>query len=214
MDAINKLSPSVAIIDYGMGNLKSVERAFLEAGASVQLAETPSQACTASALIFPGQGAIVDTMRRLKLAGWDGFIRDWISADRPFFGICLGLQALFDFSEEGNTRGLGILEGTVRRFEAAQDANIKIPHMGWNTAAFTGGTHLLNGIDPDSEYFYFVHSYYVIPEDPAIVWSKTAYGDTEFCSAIHRGNLVATQFHPEKSQKAGLQLYKNFITTL
>ncbi len=168
-----------------------------------------------SALVFPGQGAITDTMRLLKARGWDSYIRNWIAADRPFFGICLGLQALFDSSEEGNTKGLGIFSGSVKRFQFPKDAGLKIPHMGWNQARLKKPADpLAGGLDPDSEQFYFVHSYYVLPESEELIWATTVYGELEFCSAIRKGNLVATQFHPEKSQNKGLRLYRNFVVGL
>lgn len=206
--------PELAIIDYGMGNLRSVERALMEAGGAVRLVDAPEAVGAAKALVFPGQGAIVDTMRRLRETGWDAFIRDWISRDQPFFGICLGLQALFDHSEEGGTEGLGIFRGSVRRFSFPLRSGIKIPHMGWNTVGFSDGGALLEGLSPSSEHYYFVHSYYVLPEDEDLVWGRTEYGGVSFCSAIRSGRLVATQFHPEKSQQAGLKLYRNFVGAL
>lgn len=206
--------PRIAIIDYGMGNLKSVERAFQAAGALVDVVEEPSGVGSADALVFPGQGAIVDTMTRLKASGWDVLIKDWIAKDRPFFGICLGLQALFSHSEEGQTEGLGIFSGKVKRFLFEGSSAIKIPHMGWNEVKFTGVDALQKGLRSPAEYFYFVHSYYVIPDDLRLVWGETEYGRKSFCSAIRIGRLVATQFHPEKSQEAGLQLYQNFVQTL
>jgi glutamine amidotransferase len=214
IDEVGK-GPVVSILDYGMGNLRSVHRAFLAAGANARLVDNPSQVEQGHALVFPGQGAIMDTMRLLKERGWDTFIREWVSEDRPFFGICLGLQALFDFSEEGETRGLGIFPGTVKRFSFPMESGIKIPHMGWNAVRFKGvGDHLQAGLDAEADQFYFVHSYYVIPADADIVWATTRYGNMDFCSAIRRGNLVATQFHPEKSQSRGLQLYRNFVNSL
>jgi glutamine amidotransferase len=207
--------PQIAILDYGMGNLRSVFRAFLEVGGNARIVQNPEQVGAAKALVFPGQGAIVDTMRLLKTQGWDAFIRDWIREDRPFFGICLGLQALFDQSEEGPTAGLGIFRGHVKRFRFPDNPSIKVPHMGWNEVAYSvPEDRLLKGIDPGKDQFYFVHSYYVVPEEKDLQWASTEYGGLEFCSAIRRGNLVATQFHPEKSQHKGLQLYRNFINGL
>ncbi|NDV62674.1 imidazole glycerol phosphate synthase subunit HisH [Puniceicoccales bacterium CK1056] len=207
--------PVVAILDYGMGNLRSVHRAFLAVGAKARIVEQPSEAERADALVFPGQGAIVDTMRLLKERGWDRFICDWIRQDRPFFGICLGLQALFDFSEEGNTKGLGVFPGVVKRFSFPLESGLKIPHMGWNSVRFRSleGT-LQKGLSLDTDQYYFVHSYYVVPESKELIWSTTDYGDLSFCSAIRRGNLIATQFHPEKSQSRGLQLYRNFVNSV
>ena len=204
--------PVVAILDYGMGNLRSVYRAFLAVGANARIVEDPSEVESCDALVFPGQGAIVDTMRLLKARKWDLFICDWIRKDRPFFGICLGLQALFEHSEEGPTRGLGIFPGTVKRFSFPLESGYKIPHMGWNTAHFLSEDDpLQKELGQDSDQFYFVHSYYVVPDDKGLTWATTRYGDLEFCSAIRQGNLVATQFHPEKSQSKGLQLYRNFL---
>lgn len=215
MQAENPDHPTVAILDYGMGNLHSVYRAFLEVGASAEIIEEPAQAEAYQALVFPGQGAIVDTMRLLKERRWDSFIREWISADQPFFGICLGLQALFEFSEEGDTHGLGVFPGRVRRFRFPVETGFKIPHMGWNSVAFGDSRQdLLKGIEPRQRQFYFVHSYYVSPEDPHLSWASTEYGGIRFCSGIASGKLVATQFHPEKSQANGLQLYRNFIQSL
>jgi len=208
-------SPGIGILDYGMGNLRSVHRAFLAVGGNAVLVQDPSEMKGKTALVFPGQGAITDTMRLLKSRGWDSYIRDWIDADRPFFGICLGLQALFDFSEEGSTTGLGIFRGSVKRFEFPKEAGLKIPHMGWNQARIKSPEdRLADGIDPDGDQFYFVHSYFVLPESENLVWASTQYGDLEFCSAIRKGNLIATQFHPEKSQNKGLKLYSNFVSGL
>ena len=162
-------APCIGILDYGMGNLRSVHRAFLAAGADAEIVQHPHQMKDKVALVFPGQGAIVDTMRLLNKAGWTEFLRDWLAASRPYFGICLGLQALFEFSEEGDTEGLGILRGTVRRFNFHGDTSIKIPHMGWNQVAFRDdGNGLLEGIHPDRDQFYFVHSYYAEPVDESL----------------------------------------------
>ncbi|MGC9451704.1 MAG: imidazole glycerol phosphate synthase subunit HisH [Oceanipulchritudo sp.] len=211
----NPQGPRVGILDYGMGNLRSVHRAFLSVGADARIVEHPHQMESCVALVFPGQGAIVDTMRLLGERGWIGFIRDWVAADRPFFGICLGLQALFSHSEEGQTEGLGILPGIVRRFRFPLESGLKIPHMGWNQVRFREPADpLLKGIHPSEDQFYFVHSYYAVPGDPSIAWGLTRYGEVEFCSAVRRGNLVATQFHPEKSQEKGLLLYRNFLKSL
>lgn len=207
--------PRLGILDYGMGNLRSVHRAFLTVGADAEIIDHPHQMSGRDALVFPGQGAIVDTMKLLKERDWIGFLTDWIQQDRPFFGICLGLQALFNYSEEGETQGLGSFAGSVRRFSFSNDSGYKIPHMGWNHVQFRNGNDLLTAeIDPSMDQFYFVHSYYVVPDDKELVWGETQYGDLTFCSAIQRGNLVATQFHPEKSQAKGLQLYRNFLNSV
>jgi glutamine amidotransferase len=206
----------LAVIDYGMGNLRSVLRAFERVGGKPRLVNSPAEAAKADALVFPGQGAIVDCMRLLKETGLDRTVRDWIAADRPFFGVCLGLQALFEHSEEGDTPGLGIFPGKVVRFRLS--APYKIPHMGWNNVTWrtpAGGLNpafdaMTQGLAPSGDQFYFVHSYYAQPRDRDLVWGETDYGGV-FTSAIRRGNCFATQFHPEKSQTKGLQLYRNFL---
>ncbi|MEM1222512.1 MAG: imidazole glycerol phosphate synthase subunit HisH [Verrucomicrobiota bacterium] len=203
--------PRLAVIDYGMGNLRSVLKAWQHVGADAQLVTSPDQLKNADAVIFPGQGAIVDTMQLLKATGFDAFIRDWIAADRPFFGICLGLQALFEHSEEGDTEALGIFRGRVRRFNL--DGSLKIPHMGWNSVEFATDAPLTDGLVSAADQFYFVHSYYVEPEDPRLTLFETDYGG-RFVSGIRSGNCFATQFHPEKSQAKGLHLYSNFLKSL
>lgn len=215
MSSLIDSKPKLGILDYGMGNLRSVHRAFMEVGADAEIVEHTHEMEGKDALVFPGQGAIVDTMRLLEERNWTQFLKDWIQADKPFFGICLGLQALFDFSEEGNTPGLGILPGKVQRFDFPLDSGLKIPHMGWNDVDFVDtDPGLLKGLRRQGDQFYFVHSYYVVPDDTSCIWGKTKYGDIEFCTAVRRGNLLATQFHPEKSQAKGLALYRNFVETL
>jgi len=207
----SKTKPKLAVIDYGMGNLRSVLRAWEHVGADAFLVETPSDIGAADALVFPGQGAIVDTMRLLKATSFDRSIREWIEADRPFFGICLGLQALFEHSEEGDTPALGIFKGSVKRFQI--DASLKIPHMGWNSVSFDSGLGLTEGLVSGIDQFYFVHSYHIVPEDPDLALFHTDYGG-RFVSGIRSGNCYATQFHPEKSQAKGLHLYRNFLRSL
>lgn len=206
------MSPSLAIIDYGMGNLRSVARAWEKAGACTRLVSTPEEIKDADALVFPGQGAIVDCMKLLKETGFDGAIRDWVAADKPFFGICLGLQALFDHSEEGDTPCLGIFKGQVRRFRLP--AGYKIPHMGWNAVRWVQATSVDAGHSRSGDQFYFVHSYRATPDDSSVVWAETEYGGDTFCCAVARGRVYATQFHPEKSQSTGLALYEGFLRTL
>jgi glutamine amidotransferase len=203
--------PKLAVIDYGMGNLRSVVRAWQHVGAEAHLAADPGEIGRADALIFPGQGAIVDAMRLLQTTGFDRVIRDWIAADKPFFGICLGLQALFEHSEEGDVAGLGVFPGEVRRFRL--DPSLKVPHMGWNSVTFAPGTALTEGLQSGQDQFYFVHSYYVRPESEELATFHTEYGE-RFVSGIQSGNCYATQFHPEKSQAKGLQLYRNFLRSL
>lgn len=202
----------VALIDYGMGNLRSVARALERCGATVRLAAAPGEVGPETrALFFPGQGAIVDCMACLRRSGFDALIREWIADDRPFFGICLGLQALFEHSEEGDHPGLGVFPGRVKRFPAG--TALKVPHMGWNTVAFRSGAPLTTGLRTSGDAFYFVHSYYLADVPDAFVWCETDYG-LRFASGIRRGNCYATQFHPEKSQSKGLRLYKNFLQSV
>ncbi len=203
-------APKIAVIDYGMGNLRSVVRAFEKAGAIVRLVQHPDEIKDSEALIFPGQGAIMNCMVRLRETGFYTVIKNWIAQDRPFFGICLGMQALFEHSEEGDTEGLGVFAGSVKKFMLPEE--FKIPHMGWNATNFLKRDDvLLYGINADSEQFYFVHSYYVEPSELAVAWCETEYGGKVFVSGINRGNCFATQFHPEKSQEKGLTLYRNFL---
>lgn len=209
--ASNSEKPRLAVVDYGMGNLRSVLRAWEYVGADARLVTDPSELKTADAVIFPGQGAIVDAMRLLKQTGFDQAIRDWIAADKPFFGICLGLQALFEHSEEGDTEALGVFKGQVKRFQI--DPSLKIPHMGWNSIRVESACELTEGLESDVDQFYFVHSYHIVPEDPELALFSTDYGG-RFVSGIRRGNCYATQFHPEKSQAKGLQLYRNFLNAL
>lgn len=209
--AVFETVPRLALIDYGMGNLRSVARAFEHEGASVLTVSRPEEIKDADALIFPGQGAIVDCMRCLRETGFDQAIRDWIAEDKPFFGICLGLQALFEHSEEGDTACLGIFPGQVKRFRATPA--LKVPQMGWNQAVFRPGAPLIDGLSPAGDYFYFVHSYYVDTPAADLIWCETVYG-LRYTSGIARGRCFATQFHPEKSQAKGLQIYKNFLLWL
>lgn len=205
--------PAIAVIDYGMGNLRSVAKAWEHEGAMVRLIEDPAEMSAADAVVFPGQGAVVDAMALLQRTGFAGAIQDWVAADKPFFGICLGLQALFDYSEEGDTEGLGIFRGRVERFDFPVGSRLKVPHMGWNTVNFVVPTPVDTGLGAQP-YFYFVHSYRVKSAEPGAVWGETLYGGDRFCSAVHRGRCFATQFHPEKSQKNGLHLYRHFLAQI
>ena len=202
-------APTVAVIDYGMGNLRSVAKAVEAAGGAVRIVTRPDEITSAAGLVLPGVGALADCITALKSGGLDQAVSEWIRADRPFLGVCLGLQALFDFSEEADTQGLGIFPGRVVRFKVP--AGLKIPHMGWNTVRFTQpGSPLTVGLATEGEAFYFVHSYHCVPADPALVLAECEYGG-RFTAAIARGRCFATQFHPEKSQAKGLQLYRNFV---
>jgi glutamine amidotransferase len=204
--------PKLTVIDYGMGNLRSVVKAWEHVGADVRVVDTPEEISPADAIVFPGQGAIMDAMKQLRGTRFDNVIREWIAADKPFFGICLGMQVLFSHSEEGDTPGLGVFSGEVKRFRLPQE--FKVPHMGWNHVHFSPRTPVDAGLEQIDDQFYFVHSYYCVPEDDSIAWGKSVYGDQEFVCAIKKGNVYATQFHPEKSQEKGLLLYKNFVDSL
>lgn len=201
-------APTIAIIDYGMGNLRSVAKAVETAGGAVRIVTRPDEIGDAAGLVLPGVGALADCISALKTAGLDEAVRTWIQADKPFLGVCLGMQALFDFSEEADTAGLGIFPGKVVRFQVP--AGLKVPHMGWNTVRFTQpGSPLTDTLATEGEAFYFVHSYYCVPADPSLVLAECDYGGV-FTAAIARGRCFATQFHPEKSQAKGIQLYRNF----
>ncbi len=198
----------VGLIDYGRGNLRSVYNACLAVGHEPKMITSAEQLDSLSHLIFPGQGAFGDCMESLQRLGLTEAIKAWIAKDRPYFGICVGYQLLFESSEESpGVAGLGVLAGHVRRFG---DYGLKIPHMGWNEARPTrNGDPAWTGLEGD-HYFYFVHSYFPTPSDDSLVATRTTYGE-EFASAVRRGKLLATQYHPEKSQHAGLTLFRNFL---
>ncbi len=202
----------IAIIDYGMGNLRSVQKGFEWVGVAAEVTSDPARLLSADKVVLPGVGAFRDCIRNLEQGGFIEPILRVIAEGRPFLGICLGLQLLFSESEEfGLHKGLGVIPGRVVRFpEGMQEAGEKlpVPHMGWNQLSLKAPSPLLHGIAEGSN-VYFVHSYYVKPDDPAVVAATCTYG-LEFCAAIQRDNLVATQFHPEKSQAIGLAMLKNF----
>ncbi|MCD8283316.1 MAG: imidazole glycerol phosphate synthase subunit HisH [Opitutae bacterium] len=201
------------MIDYGMGNLRSVKRALEVFGVKVKIVQEPEEVRESQAIIFPGQGAISGAMSQLRATGFDVFLKNWIFADKPFFGICLGMQLLFENSEEGNEEGLGVFRGAVKHFP--KDVGLKIPHMGWNTISINkkNAGSFADNLSKDGKYFYFVHSYYVETSDESIVWSTSEYG-LKFVSGVRRGNVFAVQFHPEKSQEKGLLIYKNFLNSV
>jgi len=202
----------ITIIDYGMGNLRSVHKAFEQLGFSALVTDDPAVAARADHLVLPGVGAFKDCMDHLRAGGFIEPIKRHVEAGRPFLGICLGLQLLFGESEEfGCHQGLDLIPGRVVRFPAGMRADgeeLKVPHMGWNRIAIKRCAPIYRGID-DGAFVYFVHSYHVVPEDPAVVATTTDYG-MDFCSSIWRDNVMATQFHPEKSQQVGLAILKNF----
>ncbi len=198
----------IAIIDYGMGNLRSVEKGFLKVGADVQVTNRPEDVRKAEAVVLPGVGAFRDCMRELTNLELTDAVTESIKAGKPYLGICLGLQVLFSESDEfGKCRGLDIFKGRVVQFEFDNN-DLKIPQMGWNTINFKKDNPLFKEI-PDESYYYFVHSYYVAPEDDSIVATTTDYG-IDFTSSIWQDNVFAVQFHPEKSQALGLRLLRNF----
>lgn len=195
----------IAIVDYGMGNLRSVEKAFQKVGLSARVVANAREVDNAHALILPGVGAFRDCMRNLERMSLREPIVRSIRTGKPYLGICLGLQVLFTESEEfGTCRGLDVLEGRVVKFRT----DFKVPHIGWNTVKFVRHTPLFEGLS-DESYFYFVHSYYVVPRDENVIATTTEYGVT-FSSSVCKDNIFATQFHPEKSQEAGLKVLKNF----
>jgi len=197
----------ITIIDYGMGNLRSVQKACEKLGFEAVVSSNSDEIAAAEKLILPGVGAFRDAIAHLQDSGFVEPIKDHINADKPLLGICLGLQLLFDRSyEDGEYEGLGIIPGQVVRFPS--QPGLKVPHMGWNKLQVKQETPLLNGIPADA-HFYFVHSYYVVPEDDSVLAATSEHG-VEFCAMIRRGNLLATQFHPEKSQRVGLKLLDNF----
>jgi glutamine amidotransferase len=197
----------IAIIDYQMGNLRSVQKGFERVGHAATITSDPAEVAAADKLVLPGVGAFGDAMAELSRRSLVEPIREAIAAGKPFLGICLGLQLLFEVGYEGGRwAGLGVLPGEVVRFELAPP--LKVPHMGWNRVTIRRRPPIWDGI-PDGTYFYFVHSYYVVPRDPAVVALECDYGGP-FCAAVWRDNLFATQFHPEKSQASGLKVLKNF----
>lgn len=199
----------LGIVDYGSGNLRSVCKALEASGASAQLVSEAGQLGGLDALVVPGVGAFAHCAENLRAAGLWEPVREWALSGRPYLGICLGYQLLFESSEESpGTAGLGVLAGQVVRFPAG---GLKVPHMGWNTLEATRGP-LYEGF-PAAIAMYFVHSYYPVPSDPSLVTARCRYG-IDFAASVQKGALHAVQFHPEKSQAAGLALLRNFLSTL
>lgn len=215
----------IAIIDYGAGNLRSVARAVAHVGFEARVTSDPRDVDAADKVIMPGVGAAADTMRNLRACGMVEPVRAYIASGRPFFGVCMGQQALLSVSEEGGEHEcLGVIPGRVVRLPRGKEeeegrgrgangngasAALKVPHMGWNQVRQVREHAIFDGIE-DGAYFYFVHSYYPAPEDRDVVIGETEYGVT-FASVLARDNIVATQFHPEKSAEAGLRMYANFL---
>lgn len=201
------MSTGVKIIDYGVGNLRSVEQAFVHEGIDAQFVHTAEEILSAQRLVLPGVGAFGDGMAELHRRGLAGAVREYAHSGRPLLGICLGMQMLFDASEESHgVAGLGVIGGTVRRF--AVGTGLKIPQIGWNRLAVNPASKLLAGCD--GTYVYFVHSYHAVAHDRTDVAAQSDYG-CAFTAAIERGRIAGCQFHPEKSQDAGLRIVRNFM---
>jgi glutamine amidotransferase len=206
------IAPSIAIIDYKAGNLRSVQKALEECGATAHITADAEDISAADGVVFPGQGACDASMLSIRERGLFEIIRHSIDSGKPFLGVCLGLQLLLESSEEGEEPCLAILKGSTKRLppEKTEQVGLKIPHMGWNSVSLSVQHPVFEGI-PNDSYFYFVHSYYANPEDKDVVAGVTNYG-IDFCSAVAWDNVAAVQFHPEKSGTVGLRLYRNFLT--
>ena len=197
---------NIAIINYGAGNLRSVAKALESLGANPRVTADPAEIAAADGLVLPGQGACDSAMAALEAEDLTASVRQAIADEKPFFGVCLGLQLLFDYTEEGGAECLGVIPGRVRRFPPG----LKVPHMGWNTIELLQPDHPVFADVPQGSHFYFVHSFYPDPESPGATAAVSDYG-LRFCCAVAQGNVVATQFHPEKSGPVGLRLYANFL---
>jgi glutamine amidotransferase len=195
----------IAVLDYGIGNLRSAEKALQHLGVDAALTTDPALAREAAGVVLPGVGAFGRCMEQLRESGLEPVVHEAVEAGKPFLGICVGMQMLFDASEEApGVKGLGIIAGEVRRLTTSE----RLPHMGWNTLQIRAGSKLFDGID-DGSWLYFVHSYAPVPDDEAVIVATTEYGDT-VVAAVEQGSVWATQFHPEKSAANGLRLLKNF----
>lgn len=201
----------ISVIDYGVGNLRSVVKGLEKVGVRAEVTSDPAVVGRAAGVVLPGVGAFGMAMQQLRRAGMDQVVRDVVAAGTPFLGICLGMQLLFSESDEfGRQEGLNLIPGRVARFfPAGAPAGVKIPHMGWNALHCRIATPLMTDI-PDGEHVYFVHSYYVQPDDPAVIATTTEFGGLAFTSSVAMGNIFACQFHPEKSGAIGLRMLKNF----
>ena len=200
----------IAIIDYGVGNLFSVEKAFAALGAEAKITNDPNEIKAAEKLVLPGVGAFGDCMKNLEDSGLIPLLKEEVPAGKPLLGICVGLQILFSGSEESpDAKGLGFIPGQVRRIQAE---GLKVPHMGWNRLHLTEPRQekdLFAGLEQDKEYVYFVHSFHAVPEDKNVITAVTNYGEV-ITAAVQSGNIMATQFHPEKSGDVGLHIIDNF----
>ena len=203
------MPPTIGIIDYGMANLRSVQKAFEHVGVSAHIISRPEEIRQADRIVLPGVGAFADAVQTLRDKELAPPILDHINSGKPFLGICLGLQMLFDTGyEDGVHQGLGVIRGKTIRFDVDQTLNLKVPHMGWNQLNVVRPSPLFKDL-PENSSVYFVHSYHVVPADASVIATTTDYGPP-FVSSVWRDNVVATQFHPEKSQRIGLQILKNF----
>lgn len=200
----------IAIIDYGMGNLRSVQKAIEAVGHSAQITGDPESVRRADRVILPGVGAFHDAIAELRRTGLADAFLEVVAAGRPVLGVCLGLQLLFDWSEEdGLHQGLGLLPGRILRFQVPE--GLKVPHMGWNSLRIVRPAPIFEGLGPTGPSVYFVHSYYARPDDPTCISAEADY-PTPFTAAVWKDNIQACQFHPEKSQAAGLEMYRKFAT--
>ncbi len=198
----------IGIIDYGMGNIHSVQKALESLGAETLVTNNPREIDKCDKIVLPGVGAFDDALKELEKKGLSAAIRESIIGKKIFLGICLGMQLLFEKSEEGNLSGLGILKGAVRKFQVAK--TLKVPHMGWNNLNLRQKDCPLFKDLKDNSYVYFCHSYYPAPQDNKIIAATTGYG-VEFAAIVRQGNVYGVQFHPEKSQETGLKILKNFV---
>ena len=207
------MKSNIVIIDYGMGNLRSAQKGFEKVGFPAKVSSDPDDILKADKLVLPGVGAFRDCIGNLRDGGFIEPIKEYVTTGRPLLGICVGLQLLFTESDEfGRHEGLDIIPGKVVRFPAGMrvaNEELKVPHMGWNAISIKEEVPLFKGTDQES-YVYFVHSYYARPDDPAVVAAEATYGDVTFCASLWKDNVMATQFHPEKSQAIGLNIIKNF----
>ncbi len=203
---------SILVIDYGMGNLASVKRAFEECGADVIISDDPKSVSRASKIVLPGVGSFAMAMNNIRASGWFDSIKSSVEKGMPMLGICLGMQLLADEGEEhGSTKGLGLIAGKIQHFSTRQKKDeLRVPHVGWNEISDKKDDVLLNGIDNGTD-FYFVHSYYFNAGSDNHVLARTPYGD-DFASIVRKDNVWGTQFHPEKSSISGFQLIRNFLS--
>jgi len=202
--------PTIAVIDYDMGNLHSACKGIEKAGGTPKVTDSAREIASSAAIVLPGVGSFDPAMQHLRSLHLEKPIKEAIAQGKPFLGICLGLQILFDSSEEGTEAGLGIIAGTVRRFRS--QPNLTIPHMGWNQLTYSQPNLSLWQNLPSSPYVYFVHSYYVDPQDSTVQAATVTHGDQTVTAAIAQDNLIAVQFHPEKSADNGIQILTNFVS--